>query len=126
MMSLYNPTNFENMTLHVGLRFCLTSCFASVFTSHSVSNSIVSKVSKIVLEVNLHDAICSNNLQHTNDIASCERKYRTSLSQGSLMPTGDLVTTDFLTAPCIGVNPTCLRYCSLVPHCAVCLLTVLM
>ena len=69
-MSLYNPTNFENMTSHVGLCFCLTSCFASVFTSHSASNSIVSKVSKIVLEVNLHDAICSNNLQHTTDIAS--------------------------------------------------------
>ena len=35
------------------------------------------------VKANLHGAICSNNLYHTTDIASCERKNRINLSQGS-------------------------------------------
>ena len=35
----------------------------------------------LAIKANPHDAICGNNLQHTADIVSCERKNRTSLSQ---------------------------------------------
>ena len=37
----------------------------------------------VKLKANLQDAIGGNNLKHTTDIALCECKNRTNLSQGS-------------------------------------------
>ena len=48
---------------------------------HQLLPEFIMRPSVTSIKANRHGAICSNNLEHTADIASCERKNCTNLSQ---------------------------------------------